>query len=162
MSVLRVAIGVAVLASMAPASAGELSAEQARRFVAGKTFAYSCFEGSRGAGKIQADGSVHGTIQMQGNGPVKIASLPANTLQVRNGQICASLRGMSFQPCFTVNQTSPKSFRGAVSGFGFAYCDFVQRGGNGAGRVKLVRASATKTASAEPGKPLALRSSLGD
>lgn len=162
MSVLRVAVAVTVLALTAPASAGELSAEQARRFVSGKTFAYSCFEGTRGAGKIQADGSVHGTIQMQGSGPLKVASLPANTLQVRNGQICASLRGMSFQPCFTVNQTSSKTFRGAVSGFGFAYCDFVQRGGSGAGRVKLVRASATTTASAGSGKPLALRSSLND
>ncbi len=162
MSVLRMAIGFSVLASVASASAAELSAEQARRFVAGKTFSYSCFEGTRGAGKIHADGSVHGSVQMQGAGPVKVASLPANTLQVRDGQICASVRGMSFQPCFSVNQTSQRTFRGAVSGFSFAYCDFVQRGGTGGGRVKLVRASATKTASAETGKPLVLRSSLAD
>jgi len=28
-----------------------------------------------------------------------------------------------------LNKTSGTSFRGAVSGFGFAYCDFVRRGG---------------------------------
>lgn len=161
MSVLRVAAVVAVLGSVATASAGEMSADQARRFVSGKTFSYSCFDGSRGAGKIHADGSVQGTIQMGGNGAVKIARLPANTLQVREGRICASLRGMSFQPCFNVSQTSHRSFRGSLSGFGFAYCDFVQRGTHG-GRIKLVRASSTTTASAEPSKPLVLRSSLNE
>jgi hypothetical protein len=153
MAVLRVAVGVAILTWVASANAGELNAEQARRFVAGKTFAYSCFEGTRGAGKIQIDGSVHGTVQMQGNGPVKVAALPANTLYVREGRICASVRGMSFQPCFNVSQTSPKSFRGALSGFGFAYCDFVQRG-SGSGRSKLARNTSSMTADA--GKPLAL------
>jgi hypothetical protein len=35
---------------------------------------------------------------------------------------------MPFQPCFTVQQTDARSFRGALSGpLGFAYCDFTRR-----------------------------------
>jgi hypothetical protein len=42
--------------------AEELSPEQARAFVVGKLFAYSCFDGTAGMGRIFADGSVVGTI----------------------------------------------------------------------------------------------------
>ena len=34
---------------------------------------------------------------------------------------------MPFTPCFAVNQLDSRSFRGSVSGLGFAYCDFVRR-----------------------------------
>jgi hypothetical protein len=34
---------------------------------------------------------------------------------------------MMFSPCFTVNQIDSRSFRGSISGLGFAYCDFVRR-----------------------------------
>jgi len=34
------------------------------------------------------------------------------------------VKGAFFNPCFNLNKTSERSFRGAVSGFGFAYCDF--------------------------------------
>jgi hypothetical protein len=34
---------------------------------------------------------------------------------------------MPFQPCFNLQKTSHVSFRGAVSGLGFAYCDFSRR-----------------------------------
>ena len=34
---------------------------------------------------------------------------------------------MPFEPCFNLNKTDAKSFRGAVSGMGFAYCDFTRR-----------------------------------
>ena len=40
--------------------------------------------------------------------------------------ICASVRGVPFSPCFNVYQVDSKSFRGSVSGLGFAYCDFVR------------------------------------
>jgi len=46
---------------------------------------------------------------------------------VRADSICASLRGMLFQPCFNVYQTDAKSFRGSIAGLGFAYCDFTRR-----------------------------------
>mgnify|MGYP003345135601 CR=1 FL=1 len=37
------------------------------------------------------------------------------------------MRGVPFEPCFNVDRTSHMSFRGSVSGFGFAYCDFSRR-----------------------------------
>jgi hypothetical protein len=53
--------------------------------------------------------------------------LPANTLYVVGDRICATVKGVPFQPCFNVIKTSANSFRGSVSGLGFAYCDFVRR-----------------------------------
>jgi hypothetical protein len=53
--------------------------------------------------------------------------LPAGTLRVKGQAICASLRGMLFEPCFTLHRTDERSFRGSVSGLGFAYCDFTRR-----------------------------------
>jgi len=111
-----------------PAVAGEMSAEEARRFVIGKMFNYTCFEGTRGLGRVNADGSVTGSIQFQGSGEVRHAYLPANTLQVKGESVCASLRGLPMQPCFNLERTSANSFRGSVSGLGFAYCDFTRHG----------------------------------
>ena len=121
------ALTVGLLAAV-PAVAGEMSAEEARRFVIGKMFNYICFEGTRGLGRVNADGSVTGSIQFQGSGEVRHAYLPANTLQVRGESVCASLRGLPMQPCFNLERTSANSFRGSVSGLGFAYCDFTRHG----------------------------------
>ena len=41
--------------------------------------------------------------------------------------MCASLKGMPFEPCFNLDKTNDQSFRGSVSGLGFAYCDFTRR-----------------------------------
>jgi len=121
------ALTVGLLAAV-PAVAGEMSAEDARRFVIGKMFNYTCFEGTRGLGRVNADGSVTGSIQFQGSGEVRHAYLPANTLQVKGESVCASLRGLPMQPCFNLERTSANSFRGSVSGLGFAYCDFTRHG----------------------------------
>lgn len=122
----RIVILVAGLAGVVPAAAGEMSPDEARRFVVGKTFAYNCFEGTGGSGRIHADGSVAGYIQIRGNSP-RYVVLPAGTLQVKGEAVCAQVRGMPFQPCFNLQKTSQHSFRGSVSGFGFAYCDFNRR-----------------------------------
>src|SRR5215472_4800781 len=98
-----------------------MSPEAARRFVAGKRFAFTCFDGSRGAGRIYADGSVVGTIQVRGSGPVRSASLSAGTLKVKGDTVCASLRGIPIEPCFNLNKTDDQSFRGSISGLAFAY-----------------------------------------
>src|SRR5215469_8527755 len=120
----RLAVVVATLLAASLACAETLSPDAARRFVAGKLFAFNCFDGSRGAGRIYGDGSVIGTIQFRGSGPVRSIWLPAGTLRARGEAICASLKGMPFEPCFTLHRTSEQSFRGSVSGFGIAYCDF--------------------------------------
>src|SRR6266576_610866 len=88
---------VGILGAM-PVQAGELRPDEAKRFVAGKLFAYTCFEGTKGLGRILADGSVHGTIQIRGSGPVRLMSLPAGTVRVQPDSICASVRGMPVTP----------------------------------------------------------------
>ena len=128
-AVLALAGGVlAGVGMIAAATAGEtmLRPDDAKRFVANKLFSYTCFDGTNGAGRIQADGSVVGTMQA-GNGPVHFISLPTGTIRLTADSICAALPHALIQPCFNVVQTSPQSFRGSVRGFGFAYCDFVRR-----------------------------------
>jgi hypothetical protein len=120
-----VALLVGLLAAV-PAMAGDMSAEEARRFVIGKMFSYTCFEGTRGQGRVHADGSVVGSIQFQGGGPVRYAALPPGTLRVKGESVCATLRGMPVEPCFNLVRTDVNSFRGSVSGLGFAYCEFTR------------------------------------
>jgi hypothetical protein len=117
------------LAAAFPVAAQEMNATEARKFVAGKLFTYTCFEGTRGTGRINHDGSVAGTIQFQGSGPVRYAVLPANTLRAKGEQFCASIKGLPFEPCFHLVKTSNESFRGAISGMSFASCEFKRRGG---------------------------------
>jgi hypothetical protein len=145
------ALTVGLLAAL-PAAAGEMNADEARRFVIGKMFSYTCFEGTRGVGRVNSDGSVAGSVQFQGAGPVRYAQLPANTLQLRGESVCASLRGLMFQPCFNLERISDRSFRGSVSGFGFAYCEFTRNNGRTA-VVHTVQRS-------EGSRPLGLRPSL--
>jgi hypothetical protein len=121
----RFAIVVVTLLAAVTARAEVLSPEAARRFVAGKLFAFNCFDGSRGAGRIYGDGSVIGTVQLRGTGPVRAVWLPAGTLRVRGEAWCASLQGMAFEPCFRLEKITERSFRG--SWLGFAYCDFTRR-----------------------------------
>src|SRR5215510_4238252 len=40
--------------------------------------------------------------------------------------VCASLRGLPLQPCFTLERTSDISFRGSIYGLAFAYCEFTR------------------------------------
>jgi len=123
----RLAFVFAGLLCAMPAKAGEMRAEEARYFIAGKQFAYTCFDGTTGSGRIWADGSVAGYIQVSGSGPRRYVVLPAGTLKPSGDRYCASLRGLPFEPCFNLTRTSPVSFRGSISGLSFAYCDF-QRG----------------------------------
>jgi hypothetical protein len=104
----------------------ELMPEGAKYFIAGKYFSYRCFDGTTGGGRINADGSVVGTIQPGGSGPTRVVALPVGTVRVQSDSIYASVPGASIQPCFTT-QTDSWSFRGTIAGLGFAYCDFVKR-----------------------------------
>jgi len=123
----RYAIGIVALLASAPVLAESLDAEAARRFVLEKLFAFTCFDGSRGSGRVYDDGSVIGTIQFRGTGSIHSVWLPAGTLKVKGETVCASLDGIPFEPCFDVNRTDKESFRGSVSGLHFAYCDFTHR-----------------------------------
>ncbi len=135
----RIVFGALLGASVvAPALAGSMNADEARRFVSGKVFAFTCFDGTRGAGRIMDDGGAAGSIQFSGAGPTRYMRLPVNTLQVRGQAICASLKGIPFEPCFNLDKTTDVSFRGAVSGMGFAYCDFNHQG---AAQMLMARAN---------------------
>jgi hypothetical protein len=126
-------------AVIAPAMAGMMSADEARKFVAGKVFAFTCFDGTRGAGRILDDMGATGAVQFNGSGPVRHLRLPGNTLQVRGQAVCASIKGIPFEPCFNLDRKDERSFRGSVSGMGFAYCDFRHQG---AAQMLLARAAA--------------------
>lgn len=127
--VARLVLGVALAGAMVgPALAGMMNADEARRFVAGKVFAFTCFDGSRGAGRIMDDLGAAGSIQFSGAGPVRHVRLPGNTLQIRGHAVCASIKGLPFEPCFNLDKRDERSFRGSVSGMGFAYCDFRKHG----------------------------------
>jgi hypothetical protein len=149
MKVQRLALVVAaILVWAVPAQAEELRAIEARQFIAGKHFSYSCFDGTNGNGRIYADGSVAGYIQPGGSGPRRYVVLPTGTLRTSGDRYCASLRGIPFEPCFNLDRTSQVSFRGSISGLGFAYCNFTRRGSRGDlqaapdYRLRGVRASA--------------------
>src|SRR5262249_10645906 len=123
---LRVAVVCALVLGAASAVAEELNPEQARAFVVGKLFSYTCFDGTVGMGRVFADGSVVGTIRPGGQGQVRFAALPAGTLRVSSNSVCAHLTGLPIQPCFRVQKLDFRSFRGSISGLSFAYCDFTQ------------------------------------
>ena len=60
----RFVLGAVVAgAAIAPALAGQMNAEEARRFVSGKVFAFTCFDGTRGAGRILDDMGAAGAVQ---------------------------------------------------------------------------------------------------
>src|SRR5579863_8638292 len=109
------------------AVAEELNPDQARAFVVGKLFSYTCFEGTAGSGRIFADGSVVGTVRFRGQGETRFATLPAGTIRVDGASMCAHLAGLPITPCFRVQKLNYHSFRGSLAGLGFAYCDFYQR-----------------------------------
>ena len=120
-----IALTVGLLAAV-PAIAGEMRADEARSFVVGKMFNYTCFEGTRGQGRVLSDGSVVGSIQFQGAGPMRYAHLPAGTLKAKGEAVCASLRGLPLEPCFNLERISDASFRGSISGLGFMSCEFTR------------------------------------
>src|SRR3954469_16929296 len=126
-------------AVIAPALAGQISADEARKFVAGKVFAFTCFDGTHGTGRILDDMGAAGAVQFSGAGPTRHLRLPGNTLQVRGQAFCASIKGVPFEPCFNLERTDERSFRGSVTGMGFAYCDFRHQG---AAQMLLARAVA--------------------
>ena len=89
----RLVLGaVLAAATIVPALAGMMNADEARRFVSGKVFAFTCFDGTRGAGRVLDDLSAAGSIQFSGQGPIRHVRLPGNTLQIRGQAVCASIK----------------------------------------------------------------------
>ncbi len=146
----RMVLGAVTAGAMVvPALAGMMNADEARRFVSGKVFAFTCFDGTRGAGRILDDMGAAGSIQFSGSGPMRHVRLPGNTLQVRGQSVCASLKGLPFEPCFNLDKRDESTFRGSVSGMGFAYCEFHHQG---AAQMLMARAVA-RPRSLHPSEP---------
>jgi hypothetical protein len=136
----RLMLGAVTAGAMiVPALAGMMNADEARRFVANKVFAFNCFDGTRGTGRVLDDLGAAGSIQFSGAGPIRHVRLPGNTLQIRGQAVCASIKGLPFEPCFNLDKRDDRSFRGSVSGMGFAYCDFRHQG---ASQMLMARAVA--------------------
>lgn len=146
---LRLAVLCAsLLAASSAVVAEELAPEQARAFVVGKLFNYTCFDGTAGMGRIFADGSVVGTVQAPGRKMAQFTVLPPGTIRVNGKQVCAHLSGFPIDPCFKLEKLSYRSFRGSLRVLNFAYCDFSQHNpraqliSNNAARPAPVPASA--------------------
>ena len=122
----------------AGAGRADVNAEEARQFVAGKYFAFTCFDGSRGGGRIMSDGGRRRRDPVRWLRSGAHIRLPGNTLQVRGQAVCASIKGIPFEPCFNLDKKDERNFRGSVSGMGFAYCDFHK----GAAQMMMARAVA--------------------
>jgi hypothetical protein len=147
----RLVLGTLTAGAMViPALAGPMNADEARKFVAGKVFAFTCFDGTRGAGRLLDDMGAAGAIQFSGSGPVRHVRLPGNTLQIRGQAVCASLRGLPFEPCFNLDKMDDKTFRGSVSGMGFAYCEFHHQGGAQMLMARAVARPRSRSADASP------------
>ena len=131
------------------AFAEDLAPDQARAFVVGKLFSYTCFDGTAGMGRIFSDGSVVGTIRPGGRGETRFAALPAGTIKVDTSSVCAHLAGLPIEPCFRVQKIDYRSFRGSISGLGFAYCDFAQHNP----RAQMITRTSVQQPAAVPPPP---------
>ena len=153
----RLVLGAVTAASMVmPALAGMMNADEARKFVSGKVFAFTCFDGTRGAGRVLDDLGAAGSIQFSGAGPIRHVRLPGNTLQIRGQAVCASIKGLPFEPCFNLDKRDERTFRGSVSGMGFAYCEFRHQGAQqmlmarSVARPRSLHAPESRSADASP------------
>jgi hypothetical protein len=155
----RFVLGTVTAGAIAmPAFAGMMTAEEARKFVVGKVFTFTCFDGTRGAGRVLEDMGAIGAVQFSGSGPVRHLRLPGNTLQIRGQAVCASIKGMPFDPCFNLERTDEVSFRGSVSGMGFAYCDFHHQGAASMMMARAVaRPRSSRPASVDGSQEIAAR-----
>jgi hypothetical protein len=154
----RFVLGAVVAgAVIAPALAGQMNADEARKFVSGKVFVFTCFDGTRGAGRVLDDMGAAGAVQFSGSGPVRHVRLPGNTLQIRGEAVCASIKGIPFEPCFNLDKKDERNFRGSVSGLGFAYCDFRHQG---AAQMMMARAVARPRSLSPPEQSAEARSEI--
>src|SRR5262245_12431398 len=115
---LRIIAVMAGLAIAIPAIAGEMTATEARKFVLGRLFTYTCFDGTRGMARVHDDGSVEGFIQIRGTGLTHYGTMPVGTLRADGGRVCASFPHSILQPCFYLERNNATRFRGSILGMG--------------------------------------------
>ena len=116
-STLLAIAGIAFIGTGA-ASAQTLTPEQARAFVVGRTYAFSCFEGTTGAGRIFPDGSVAGTVTFQSQGSARFVRLPPNTVRVRTENVCGFVDGNDLRALLRSGEDRPHHVPRPVGGRG--------------------------------------------
>ena len=100
----RLAIVVAALVAAVPVSAQTMNATR-RGASSSASCSPSTASMARGVGRIYGDGSVIGTMQHRGSGPTaRCGCRPARSRS--RARPCAALKGMPFEPCFTLTRTS--------------------------------------------------------
>src|SRR5260370_34986524 len=114
----RVAIVLAGVLAAVPAFAGQMNADEARRFVIGKLFSFNCFEGTSGAGRVHPDGSVSGIVRFGGASGARYVTLPPGTLRVRGEAVCGLVGGVG--TWFVPYPPDTPGFRRPISVLGFA------------------------------------------
>ena len=96
--VLRAAVALVSLLAVAPALAEPMNAEAARRFVAGKLFAFTCFEGSTGhRAASSTTARSRASCACGGNGPTRFMHLPPGTLFPRRARDLLEREGRVLQ-----------------------------------------------------------------
>ena len=85
----RTAVVTACFLGSVSAIAEELRPDEARAFVVGKLFAYTCFDGTAGMARMHIDGSVVGTVQPRGQGQIRFANLPPGSIKISTTSMCA-------------------------------------------------------------------------
>jgi len=94
--------------SAAPAVAGSMGADEARRFVVENLFSFTCFEGTSGEGRVHADGSVEGAIRLGGSGPTPSARNPAGSGRVHLRRDISPAKGPEMERTSWLLQASPR------------------------------------------------------
>ena len=82
----RVAVVVFTLLAAGSACAESLTPDAARRFVADKLFAFNCFDGSRGAGRIHGDGEDAAASSDSGSDEFRRGLMPATLVRCVKSQ----------------------------------------------------------------------------
>ena len=124
-------------AVIAPELAGQMmNADEARRFVAGKVFAFTCFDGTPRRRRVLRMAARRARYNFPA--PVRCATCASRQYaQVRGQSVCA---GIAFRSSRASTSTSKTSATSAIGlGMGFAYCDFRRQG---AAQMLLARAVA--------------------
>jgi len=79
---------------LGPVRAEKLNAATAQHFVLGKLFAFACFDGSRGAGRVLATAQLLAPCSSAVRDRNYSVWLPAGTLKVKGETVYASLYGI--------------------------------------------------------------------
>lgn len=119
---------IMTLCASVPAIAGNIGVEEARSFIVGHPFTFTCLQGISGEGRVNPDGSVVGTIRLGPGAIAQNATLPSGTLRVRGDAMCAAISGLAFEPCFELDRIGTRGFRGSAPAIGpLASCQFLRK-----------------------------------